>query len=170
MKHLTNILDKVASELETRGLRKLAAEVDVVANTIEKMAFTETKPFERLEDELLKLMARGDAALTTSEKERYADEVVNHLKFQGYRGYLKQSPGGVQKVKDAVMAAHKPSDIVHALDSLSGVDFKANGMHPSQGLMNKDPNKNVNPLADGMSQDDQDVSTRSTYKDKFAPT
>ena len=38
MKHLTTILDRVANELETRGLKKLAAEVDVVANTLEKTA------------------------------------------------------------------------------------------------------------------------------------
>jgi len=39
MKHLTTILDKVANELEARGLKKLAAEVDVVANTIQKSAY-----------------------------------------------------------------------------------------------------------------------------------
>lgn len=35
MKNLTAILDRVANELETRGLKKLAFEVDVVANTLE---------------------------------------------------------------------------------------------------------------------------------------
>ena len=35
MKHLTNILDKVANELEARGLKKLAAEVDVVSNSLD---------------------------------------------------------------------------------------------------------------------------------------
>ena len=38
MKNLTNILDRAATELEARGLRRLAAELDVVTNTIEKMA------------------------------------------------------------------------------------------------------------------------------------
>ena len=35
MKDLTAILDRVANELETHGLKKLAFEVDVVANTLE---------------------------------------------------------------------------------------------------------------------------------------
>ena len=35
MKNLTDILDRVATELESRGLIKLAAEVDIVANTID---------------------------------------------------------------------------------------------------------------------------------------
>lgn len=35
MRHLTTILDKVANVLQARGLTKLAAEVDVVANTID---------------------------------------------------------------------------------------------------------------------------------------
>ena len=39
MKHLTNILDKVASELQTRGLTKLAMELDSVSNTLEKTAW-----------------------------------------------------------------------------------------------------------------------------------
>lgn len=38
MKHLTTILDRVASELEARGMVRLATEVDVVANTMEKEA------------------------------------------------------------------------------------------------------------------------------------
>ena len=38
MNRLTTILDRVASELEARGLKKLAMEVDVVANTIDKAA------------------------------------------------------------------------------------------------------------------------------------
>ena len=35
MKNLTSMLDKVATELEARGLRKLATEVDTVSNTLE---------------------------------------------------------------------------------------------------------------------------------------
>ena len=38
MKNLTNILDRVATELEARGLRKLAAQVDTIANTLDKTA------------------------------------------------------------------------------------------------------------------------------------
>ena len=38
MKNLTSMLDKVAAELETRGLRKLATEVDTVSNTLERRA------------------------------------------------------------------------------------------------------------------------------------
>lgn len=36
MTNLTYILDRVASELESRGLRKLAAELDLVANTLDR--------------------------------------------------------------------------------------------------------------------------------------
>ena len=38
MTNLTAILDKVASELEDLGLKKLAAELDTVSNTMERAA------------------------------------------------------------------------------------------------------------------------------------
>ena len=38
MKNLTNILDRAATELEARGLRRLAAELDVVSNTLDRGA------------------------------------------------------------------------------------------------------------------------------------
>lgn len=40
MRHLTFILDSVATDLQSRGLVKLAAEVDMVANTLERAGTT----------------------------------------------------------------------------------------------------------------------------------
>ena len=50
MKKLSSLLDSVASQLEARGLRKLASELDVVSNTLDRVAWDDDDEYDRSEE------------------------------------------------------------------------------------------------------------------------
>jgi len=78
LRKLSAVLDRVASSLESKGLLKEAAEVDVISNTLEKNAYVSG------EYELYKYLKDTFGAAYTPEVEKKVEELVEKIKEDGY--------------------------------------------------------------------------------------
>lgn len=98
MKHLTTILDKVATELAARGLIKLAAELDIVANTLDEAQEPPSTAVRLAPGEVFQRLGRS--IVKTAALDTRRDPALEGAVFTGHS--INPMRGNTVQWKDAV--------------------------------------------------------------------